>query len=154
MLAAVRTEILDCWDYCGASAMARIFVSHSGRDRDATRSLVAFLEGLGWSVWWDKSPQSGYALSDVRAAEFANAELVIVIWSKSSITAPYVLSDAIAARDANKLMQVTNSDEPPKQIPIRHRDEPLLDAFDLLQISLAVSSFMRRGWRGPDTAIF
>ena len=132
--------------------MARIYVSHSARDRDTTRSLVAFLEGLGWSVWWDKSPQSGYAPSDVRAAELTNAELVIVIWSQSSITAPYVLSDAIAARDANKLMQVTNSDEPPKQIPMRARDQPLLDAVDLLQISLAVSSFMRRGWRGRDRA--
>ena len=128
--------------------MARIYVSHSARDRDVARSLVAFLEGLGWSVWWDKSPQSGYAPSDVKAAELANAELVIVIWSTSSITAPYVLGDAIAARDANKLMVVTNSDEPPKQIPIRDRDEPLLDAFDHLQISLTVSSFMRRGWRG------
>jgi hypothetical protein len=132
--------------------MARIYVSHSARDRDAAQSLIAFLEGLGWSVWWDKGPQSGYASSNVRAAELANAELVIVIWSKSSITAPYVLSDAIAARDANKLIEVTNSDEPPKQIPMRGRDEPLLDTFDLLQISLAVSSFMRRGWRGRDRA--
>src|SRR5215831_6317367 len=110
--------------------MARIYVSHSVRDRDATRSLVAFLEGLGWSVWWDKSPQSGYTPSDVRATELANAELVIVIWSKSSITAPYVLSDAIAARDTNKLMQVTNTEAPPRQVPMRDRDEPLLDAFD------------------------
>jgi hypothetical protein len=132
--------------------MARIYVSHSARDRDAAQPLVAFLEGLGWSVWWDKGPQSGYASSKVRAAELANAELVIVIWSKSSIAAPYVLSDAIAARDANKLIEVTNSEAPPKQIPMRGRDEPLLDAFDLLQISLAVSSFMRRGWRGRDRA--
>jgi hypothetical protein len=35
---------------------------------------------------------------------------------------------------------------------MRDRDEPLLDAFDLLQISLAVSSFMRRGWGGRDRA--
>jgi hypothetical protein len=132
--------------------MARIYISHSARDREATRSLVAFLEGLGWSVWWDKSPQSGYAASHMRAAELANAELAIVIWSKSSITAPYILSDAIAARDANKLMQVINSDDPPGQIPMRARDEPPLDAFDLLQISLAVSSFMRRGWQGRDRA--
>jgi len=132
--------------------MARIYVSHSARDGDAAQSLVAFLEGLGWSVWWDKGPQSGYASSSVRAAELANAELVIVIWSKSSITAPYVLSDAIAARDASKLIEVTNSDAPPKQIPMRGRDEPLLDAFDHLQISLAVSSFMRRGGRGRDRA--
>jgi hypothetical protein len=127
--------------------MARIFISHSVRDRDVARSLVAFLEGLGWSVWWDKGPQSGYARSDVSAAELANAELVIVIWSRSSIAAPYVLSDAIAARDANKLMQVTNAEVPPKQIPMGHRNEPVLDASDLLQISLAVSSFMRRDRR-------
>jgi len=126
--------------------MARIFISHSVRDRDATQSLAAFLEGLGWSVWWDKSPQSGYAPSDEGAAELANAELVIVIWSKSSITAPYVLSDAVVARDANKLMHVAITEAPPKQIPMHHRDEPLLDASDLLQISLSVSSFMRRRW--------
>ena len=53
--------------------MARIYVSHSARDRDVAQSLVAFLEGLGWSVWWDKSSQSGYAPSDVRAGELANA---------------------------------------------------------------------------------
>ena len=125
--------------------MARIFISHSVRDRDVAQSLVEFLEGLGWSVWWEKGPQSGYAPSDARAAELANAELVIVIWSKSSITAPYVLSDAIAARDANKLMQVTNTEAPPRQVPMRHLDKSLFDASDLLQISLAVSSFMRRG---------
>jgi hypothetical protein len=125
--------------------MARIFVSHSVRDRDTTRSLVTFLEGLGWSVCWDESPQSGYAPSDRSAAQLANAELVIVIWSKSSVTAPYVLGDAVAARDANKLMHLTITEAPPKQIPMRQQDEPVLDASDLLQISLAVSSFMRRG---------
>ena len=152
MLTTAGLQLLTAGSIVERVAMARIYVSHSARDHDATRSLVAFLEGLGWSVWWDKSSQSGYAPSDVRAAELANAELVIVIWSKWSITAPYVLSDAIAARDANKLMQVINSNEPPKQIPIRDRDEPVLDALDLLQISLAVSSFMRRGWRERDGA--
>jgi hypothetical protein len=126
-------------------AMARIFISHSARDRDATHSLAAFLEGQGWSVWWDKGPLSGYSPADKSATELANAELVIVIWSKSSITAPYVLRDAIAARDANKLMHVTIAEAQPKQIPMRRQDETLLDASDFLQISLAVLSFMRRG---------
>jgi len=124
-----------------ASVMARIFISHSARDRDPTQTLASFLEGQGWSVWWDKSQQSGYVLNDVSATELANAELVIVVWSKSSIAAPYVLRDAIAARDANKDMHVTIAEARPRQIPIRHADEPLSD---LLQISLAVSSFMRR----------
>src|SRR5262249_24754495 len=108
--------------------MARIFISHSARDRDVARSLVDFLEGLGWSVWWEKGPQSGYVPSDARSAELANAELVFVIWSKSSITAPYVLSDAIAARDAKKLLQVTNTEAPPRQVPMRHQDTSLFDA--------------------------
>jgi hypothetical protein len=69
--------------------------------------------------------------NEVSAAELANAELVIVIWSKSAITAPYVLSDTIAARDANKLMHVTTDEAPPKQIPMWRRDEPFLDASEL-----------------------
>jgi hypothetical protein len=129
--------------------MADIFISHSERDRGLAQDLAAFLEGQGWTVWWDKSPPGNRHARHAGMAELADARLVIVIWSRSSIAAAFVLQEAIAARDAHKLMHVTNSETEPKQIPLRRRNETLLDASDLMQISLAVSAFMRAIGRKP-----
>jgi hypothetical protein len=129
--------------------MADIFVSHSEQDRGVAQTLAKFLEGLDWTVWWDKTPLSDDGRNDASMAELTNAHLVIVIWSRSSVSAAFVLQEAIAARDANKLMHVTNSAAPPKPIPVHRRNDPMLDASDLMQISLAVSAFMRQRGRRP-----
>jgi len=128
--------------------MANIFISHSARDRDVAHWLATFLEGQGWTVWWDKSTLGGRELHDVSMAELGKAQLVIVIWSTSSVGAAEVLEEAVAARDACKVLHLANAEARPKQVPVRRRDEPLLEADDHLQISLAVLSFMRaRGLR-------
>lgn len=132
--------------------MADIFVSHSEQDRGVAQILAKFLEGLGWTVSWDKTPLSDDGRNNASMAELANAQLVIVIWSRSSVSAAFVLQEAIAARDANKLMHVTNSAAPPKPVPVHRRNEPMLDASDLVQISLAVSAFMRQRGRRPAPA--
>jgi hypothetical protein len=129
--------------------MADIFVSHSEQDRKVAQSLAEFLEGQGWTVWWDKTALREHEQRNASMAELGAARLVIVIWSKSSVSAAFVLQEAIAARDLDKLMHVTNSAAQARDIPVRRRNEPLLDVFDLLQISLAVSSFMRKRERGP-----
>jgi hypothetical protein len=124
--------------------MADIFVSHSEQDRGVAQTLAKFLEGLGWTMLWDKTPLRDDDSHNASMAELANAQLVIVIWSRSSVSAAFVLQEAIAARDAKKLMHVTNSAAPPKRIPVHRRNEPMLDTSDLMQISLAVSAFMRQ----------
>ena len=132
--------------------MADIFVSHSEQDRGVAQTLAKFLEGLGWTVLWDKTPLSDDGRDNMSMAELAIAQLVIVIWSRSSVFAAFVLQEAIAARDAGKLVHVTNSAAPPKPIPAHRRNEPVLDAADLMQISLAVSAFMRQRGRRPAPA--
>jgi hypothetical protein len=52
--------------------MARIVISHSVRDRDAAQTRAAFLEGQGWSVWWDRSQRSGDELHKARTAAIGN----------------------------------------------------------------------------------
>ena len=132
--------------------MADIFVSHSEQDGGVAQTLAKFLEELGWTVLWEKTPSSDDGSNNASMAELANAQLVIVIWSRSSVSAAFVLQEAIAARDANKLMHVTNAAAPPKPIPVHRRNEPMLDASDLMQISLAVSAFMRQRGRKPAPA--
>jgi hypothetical protein len=129
--------------------MADIFVSHSEQDRKVAQSLAEFLEGQGWTVWWDKTALPGHDPHNANMDELGAARLVIVIWSKSSVSAAFVLQEAIAARDLDKLMHVTNSAAQARHIPVRRRDEPLLDVSDLLQIALAVSSYMRKSERRP-----
>ena len=124
--------------------MVDIFVSHSEQDRDVAQALAKFLEGLGWAVLWGKTPVRDDDRHDVNMAELANTQLVIVIWSRSSVSKAFLLRDAIAARDANMLMHVTNSAAPPKPLPVHRPNEVMLDASDLAQISLAVSAFMRQ----------
>jgi hypothetical protein len=38
--------------------MADIFVSHSEQDGGVAQTLAKFLEELGWTVLWDKTPSS------------------------------------------------------------------------------------------------
>ena len=90
--------------------MADVFISHSERDRDVADQLAAFLLGIGRSVWWDPDPPSGIDMRTVRAAELAVARVVIVLWSKSAFISPFVLHEAIAAREANKVLHVKTDD--------------------------------------------
>jgi hypothetical protein len=85
--------------------------------------------------------------NDVSAAELANAELVIVIWSKSAITAPYVLSDTIAARDANN--SCTSQPMKLHQSKFRCGAEMSLSSTRQTFGRFRSPSFMRRGRRRP-----
>lgn len=123
--------------------MADVFISHSERDRDVADQLAAFLLGIGRSVWWDPDPPSGIDMRTVRAAELAVARVVIVIWSKSAFISPFVLHEAIAAREANKVLHVKTDDIQPRQVPVRRQGEPLLNASDLAQIAVALSPHFR-----------
>jgi hypothetical protein len=123
--------------------MADVFISHSERDRDVADQLAAFLLGIGRSVWWDPDPPSGIDMRTVRAAELAVARVVIVLWSKSAFISPFVLHEAIAAREANKVLHVKTDDIQPRQVPVRRQGEPLLNASDLAQIAVALSPHFR-----------
>jgi hypothetical protein len=129
--------------------MADVFVSHSEKDRKVAQTLAEVLDGQGWTVWWDKGTLSADGRLSVSMAELGRAHLVVVIWSKSSVSDAFVLQEAIAARDADKLLHVVNSEAQPKHIPVRRRNEPMLDVADLMQTSMAVSTFMRQRGRRP-----
>jgi hypothetical protein len=129
--------------------MADVFVSHSEKDHKVAKALAIFLKAQGWTVWWDVTQSRARDPHKVSMVELGNAEVVIVIWSTSSVSDAFVLQEAIAARDAKKLLHVTNSEAQPKKIPVHSRNEPMLDASDLMQISLVVSAFMRQRGRRP-----
>lgn len=97
--------------------MAQVFISHTEQDCAVAQRLATFLEGQGRTVYWHQDQRSGAAPHDASMAELVSAEVVIVVWSKSSVTAPFVLQEAVAARDARKVMHVVNSDAQPLDSP-------------------------------------
>ena len=86
--------------------MADIFVSYSKQDRDLALKLSAFLEGHGWSVWWDRSLAAGDEFRDEIMKQLGLARAVIVIWSENSIGSNWVRSEAGRAQAAQKLIPV------------------------------------------------
>ena len=124
--------------------MADVFICHSERDREVADQLAAFLLGIGRSVWWAPDPASDFDMTSVRASELVAARVVIVLWSRSAFISPFMLHEAIAARDANKALHVKPDDVQPRQVPVRRPEEPLFDATDFAQIAIALTPFFRR----------
>jgi hypothetical protein len=121
--------------------MADIFVSYSKQDRVLALKLSTWLEAQGWTTWRDKT----VVADDVRSnnvTELNQARAVIVIWSAASVGSPQILHEAIAARDARKLLHVKDSGLDEKRIPVSLRDRVVLDAHDLPSIARAVAGIL------------
>ena len=121
--------------------MADIFVSYSKQDRVPALKLSSWLEAQGWTTWRDKTVVAdGIRVENV--TELNQARAVIVIWSAASVGSPQILHEAIAARDARKLLHVKDSGLDGKRIPVSLRDQVVLDAHDLPSIARAVAGIL------------
>jgi hypothetical protein len=119
--------------------MADIFISNSKQDLVLALKLSAWLEAQGWTTWRDKTVVSD-EIRDENIAELRKARVVIVLWSAASVVSAHILYEAIAARDANKLVHVKVSGLSRQRIPVSVEDRMVLDADDLPSIGRAISS--------------
>jgi hypothetical protein len=87
------------------SSLADIFISYAKADRNLAQQLAAHLEAQGRTTWWDTDVGAGQSPRSTIDQELESAHKVIVLWSKASIGSPFVLHEAITARDAGKLVQ-------------------------------------------------
>ena len=74
--------------------------------------------------------------------ELNQARAVIVLWSAASVDSPHILHEAIAARDAKKLLHVKVSELDWQRIPVSLGDQVVLDANDLPSIGRAVAGIL------------
>jgi CHASE2 domain-containing sensor protein len=107
--------------------MADIFISYSQRDRTRVADLVARLEDARWTVWIDKQRlESGDAFRPQIEEALATARIVLVLWSRDSVTSEFVQGEADRARRQGKLMAARLDDvTAPIGLDQRH-------AFDLI----------------------
>jgi hypothetical protein len=120
--------------YGAGHVMADIYISYAPADRGVVETLAEQLQGLGHATWWGRAagPRSDADHERVVAGK------VIVLWTKSSISSPFVVHDAIAACDADKLVQVRASDAELAKLPRVLAGFRILDVNDVDTISLAV----------------
>lgn len=87
--------------------MAQIFLSYAHADGLAARRLASALEGMGWSVWWDRSLVPGDDWQHVIATELRSAGCVVVLWSEVSRTSTAVREEAALAQVHDKLVPIS-----------------------------------------------
>jgi adenylate cyclase len=94
--------------------MADIFVSYSRVDRDRVEHIVAQFESAHFSVWWDKDLQGGAVFSKKIEAEIQISKIVVVLWTRASITSQWVADEAaLGQRHAKLLPVLLDNIEPP-----------------------------------------
>jgi hypothetical protein len=122
--------------------MADIFISYSQQDRVGALKLAAGLESQGWTTWHDRTVVAD-DIRDENHKEFHKARVVIVLWSAASVGSAHILHEAIAARDANKLVHAKVSGLSLQRIPISLGGRVVLDMDDLPSIGRAISSVFK-----------
>lgn len=94
--------------------MASIFLSYARDDHSAAKRTAAAVEAAGHSVWWDRHLKAGSRFSREIDAALRAADLVVVLWSHSSIESAWVQDEAGFGRDHGRLLPVLIDEvEPP-----------------------------------------
>ena len=104
--------------------MASIFLSYAREDVRKAQRVAAALASDGHSVWWDRELHPGQRFSAEIKQALASAELVVVLWSRSSVESPWVQDEAAVGRDSSRLMPVLIE---PVEPPLGFRQYHALD---------------------------
>jgi hypothetical protein len=84
--------------------MADIFISYANEDRERAAQVAAFLESVGWSVWWDRRIPAGRTWRAVLEEAVLDMRCMIVLWSENSVKSPWVAEEAEEARRLGKTL--------------------------------------------------
>jgi adenylate cyclase len=94
--------------------MARVFLSYARENSGDAQALAETIGGAGHQVWWDSHVHGGLRFANEIARELKDAEVVVVLWSQSSIGSAWVHDEATEGRDTGRLVPVTlDSTKPP-----------------------------------------
>src|SRR3954464_3086340 len=86
--------------------MAHFFISNAPEDTEKAKGLADLLRSNGFDVWWDPTIRISEEFSDKIEKAIWDADLVIVLWSKHSVSSSSVRKEANMARGVQKLLQV------------------------------------------------
>lgn len=99
-------------------AMADVFISYSRSDQGVVRELVALLERMQLSVWWDRDSAVGSEFEEIIDHELKSAGCVVVVWSRTSCRSSWVRTEAREGLERNVLVPVLIED---CELPLPYR---------------------------------
>ena len=101
-----------------------LFLSYARPDRAVAEQLAGQLEQAGHTIWWDALIEGGANFtSSIRKALDA-ADVVIVLWSESSVDSDWVRDEAAQGRDRHRLVPLSIDGSPP---PLGFRQYQVID---------------------------
>lgn len=90
----------------GRGAMTDIFISYKKEDAGRVVRLVEALRAEGFAVWWDHGIAAGAEWDRSIHRELYAAKVVIAVWSKASVAAPWVKEEALVGKNRGVLVPV------------------------------------------------
>ena len=87
--------------------MATIFLSYSRDDVEHVEPLAVALEHADHTVWWDRHISAGEEFAGAIEQALEAADVVIVVWTCTSVRSAWVRDEAAAGRDRGRLVPVT-----------------------------------------------
>lgn len=90
--------------------MPDVFISYKKEDQLRVEPIARALARAGYDVWWDHRIPPGRTYRDVIGAALQQAKCVIVVWSKLSATAQWVLDEADEGKRRNVLLPILIDD--------------------------------------------
>jgi hypothetical protein len=84
--------------------MADIFISYKKEDAGRVIRMVEALRAEGFDVWWDHGIKAGSEWDRSIHQELYSAKVVIAIWSKASVAAPWVKEEATVGKNRGVLL--------------------------------------------------
>ena len=86
--------------------MTDIFVSYKKEDAGRVVRLVEALRAEGFDVWWDHGIVAGSEWDRSIHRELYAAKVVIAVWTKNSVVAPWVKEEALVGKNRGVLVPV------------------------------------------------
>lgn len=90
--------------------MADIFISYKKEDAGRVIRIVEGLRAEGFSVWWDHGITPGSSWDQMIQTELSAAKIVVAVWSKMSVSAPWVKEEAMTGKHRGTLVPVRIDD--------------------------------------------
>jgi len=83
---------------------ATVFLSYAHADEAKARKIAAALRQAGYAVWWDEMIEGGAAYAKTIGTALQTADVVIVLWSATSVESDWVRDEAAQGRDRQRLV--------------------------------------------------
>ena len=124
--------------------MSYIFISYAKENHLAAREIAYYLEGRGYTVWWDTNLTGGDDYQLEILDKVRKAHVAVVLWSKEAIASKWVRSEAAAALDDGKLVPVKLKGVTYDEIPPPFNLVHAVDIAEKAQIESAVAREMAK----------